>query len=232
VIGVDDATMIGAPTRMLEGSPADLVRRDAGIIDLAGSLEIGGVEVGEELTFNDKRAVIVGKSLATRNFQSLPVIHTRYSQAVSWVPTERATLSAILVKSPWRRRRDRGGANPRHDGPRGGNPRGVPVADHRYVLKYTGIAINIGTTIALGFIVGAAIAGQTFYSFAVDNLKQFAALKAMGAAEKHARGHDPRAGVRGRGARLRHRSRTASPRRPFGRAERPTPGLPRRPSCC
>ncbi len=50
-----------------------------------------------------------------------------------------------------------------------------------YFMKYTGIPINFGITAALGFIVGTAIAGQTFYLFTVDNLKQFGALKAMGA---------------------------------------------------
>ena len=33
----------------------------------------------------------------------------------------------------------------------------------------------------LGFIVGTAIAGQTFYLFTIENIKQFGALKAMGA---------------------------------------------------
>ncbi len=32
----------------------------------------------------------------------------------------------------------------------------------------------------LGFLVGTAIAGQTFYMFTIDNLRQFGALKAMG----------------------------------------------------
>lgn len=35
---------------------------------------------------------------------------------------------------------------------------------------------------ALGFIVGTAIAGQNFYLFTLENLKQFGALKAMGSA--------------------------------------------------
>ena len=48
-------------------------------------------------------------------------------------------------------------------------------------IKNTGIGINFGTTILLGFIVGMAIAGQTFYLFTVENLRQFGALKAMGA---------------------------------------------------
>src|SRR4029077_6245933 len=50
-----------------------------------------------------------------------------------------------------------------------------------YYLKYTGIPINFGITAALGFCVGTPIAGQTFYNFTIENLKQFGALKAMGA---------------------------------------------------
>ena len=49
-----------------------------------------------------------------------------------------------------------------------------------YYLKYTGIPINFGITVVLGFLVGTAIAGQTFYNFTLENLKQFGALKAMG----------------------------------------------------
>ncbi|MCU0734619.1 MAG: ABC transporter permease [Methylotetracoccus sp.] len=49
-----------------------------------------------------------------------------------------------------------------------------------YFLKNTGIPINFGMSVLLGFIVGAAIAGQTFYSFTQENLRQFGVLKAMG----------------------------------------------------
>ena len=40
-------------------------------------------------------------------------------------------------------------------------------------MEKTGIPINFGITVVLGFIVGTAIAGQTFYLFTVENLKQF-----------------------------------------------------------
>ena len=49
-----------------------------------------------------------------------------------------------------------------------------------YYLLYTGIPINFGITAFLGFLVGTAIAGQTFYNFTLENIKQFGALKAMG----------------------------------------------------
>jgi putative ABC transport system permease protein len=52
----------------------------------------------------------------------------------------------------------------------------------RYFLSSTGIPVNFGVTIALGFIVGAAVTGQTLYLFILEGLKQFGALKAMGVA--------------------------------------------------
>jgi putative ABC transport system permease protein len=49
-----------------------------------------------------------------------------------------------------------------------------------YILERTGIPVNFGITIVLGVIIGLAITAQTFYIFVVENLKQFAALKAIG----------------------------------------------------
>jgi putative ABC transport system permease protein len=54
----------------------------------------------------------------------------------------------------------------------------------RYFLKYTGIPVNFGTSVLLGFIVGIAIAGQTFHNFTLDNLRYFGTLKAMGAGNR------------------------------------------------
>ena len=48
-----------------------------------------------------------------------------------------------------------------------------------YFLGSTGIPVNFGITIALGFLVGAAITGQTFYLFTVENLKQFGQAEAL-----------------------------------------------------
>ena len=49
-----------------------------------------------------------------------------------------------------------------------------------YYLKNTGIPVNFGITIAIALIVGVVVAGQTFYLFTVENLKQFGAIKAIG----------------------------------------------------
>lgn len=50
-----------------------------------------------------------------------------------------------------------------------------------YWMKNTGIPINFGISTMLGFLVGAAVAGQSFYNFVHENLSRYAVLKAMGA---------------------------------------------------
>jgi putative ABC transport system permease protein len=47
-------------------------------------------------------------------------------------------------------------------------------------MANTGIPVNFGITIAIAIIVGLVVSGQTFYLFTVENLRQFAALKAIG----------------------------------------------------
>ncbi len=50
-----------------------------------------------------------------------------------------------------------------------------------WVFKNTGIPFSFSITIIMGFLVGVAVSGQTFYSFILENLKYLGALKAMGA---------------------------------------------------
>src|SRR3989442_8672204 len=49
-----------------------------------------------------------------------------------------------------------------------------------FYLRNTGIPVNFGITVMVALIVGTVVAGQTFYIFTIENLKQFGALKAIG----------------------------------------------------
>jgi putative ABC transport system permease protein len=185
LLGLDDATMVGAPREMIAGDLADLRRPDALIMDEAGYEQLWpgeSFERGKTFEMNDHRAVIVGICKARHTFQTFPIVYTRYTQAVSFVPAERKVLSFILAEpepglgSPevCRRVAEQTGllAMTRAD---------FSTKTIWYFLQKTGIPINFGITVLLGFIVGTAIAGQTFYLFTIENLKQFGALKAMGA---------------------------------------------------
>jgi putative ABC transport system permease protein len=47
-------------------------------------------------------------------------------------------------------------------------------------MRNTGIPVNFGITVMIALIVGTVVAGQTFYIFTIENLKQFGTFKAIG----------------------------------------------------
>ena len=192
VIGLDDATLIGGPPEMIEGRLEDLRRADSVIVDQYGANEKLGVKgpdgtlsplkVGDLLELNDHRAIVVGIAKTTRTFQSQPVVYTTYSRAKNMAPRERKLLSFILVKAKPSVDIEELTRNiESHTGLDAYTQKGFQELTYNYYMKNTGIPINFGISVALGFLVGAAIAGQTFYSFTLENLRQFAVLKAMGA---------------------------------------------------
>lgn len=194
VIGLDDATLIGGPPTMVEGRLADLRRNEGVIVDAVGAAdklakpprEPGGprvpLAVGDTLEINDRRATVVGISSNSRTFQSQPIVYTTYSRALGYAPPERRLLSFVLVKAkPGQDLKELTERITRVTGLAAYTREDFEKLTVNYFMKYTGIPINFGIAVVLGFIVGTAIAGQTFYNFTLDNLRQFGALKAMGA---------------------------------------------------
>ena len=183
--GLESSTLIGRPAEVLEGRFEDILQPDAVVLDQWAIERMGGpsvITVGTIFELNDKLARVVAIAKTEKSFTNIPVVYTTYERAIRYVPHERRTLSYVLAK------------------PKDGVPieevtgrireqtgLGAFTAEEFswktiwWVLKNTGIGINFGTTILLGFIVGMTIAGQTFYLFTVENLRQFGALKAMGA---------------------------------------------------
>jgi putative ABC transport system permease protein len=186
LLGLDDASLAGAPEprRMVLGNVESLRDPDAVLIDIPGyHFFFPGqpLELGKTLEMNDHRAKIVGIVDASPPFTSFPVFYTRYSQALNYVGQERKLLSFILVKAA-------PGMSQVELTKRIQTATGLKAATHEefgwmtivYYLRHTGIPINFGLTVGIAMIVGTVVAGQTFYLFTLENLKQFGALKAMG----------------------------------------------------
>ncbi len=191
-LGLDDATLAGAPRKLLLGSWERLREPSSVIIDEAGYVLLfpgEPLELGRMLELNDHRATIVGISDASAPFVSWPVIHARYSEAVNFVGSERTQLSYVLV-------RPRPGLDAEtlcarieaQTGLRARTTNQFRWDCIRYYLANTGIPVNFGITIAIALVVGTVVAGQTFYLFTVDNLKQFGALKAIGVTNRRLTG--------------------------------------------
>jgi putative ABC transport system permease protein len=184
LMGIDDDTLVGAPREMVVGNLADLRNPDAFIIDEAGYAHLWPdqpVELGKVLEMNDRRAVLVGVCKAGAPFVTMPIVYARYSQAIFFAPRERNMMTFVLVKAePGQELSALAGRIEQQTGRKALTTEQFSGRTVDFYLNFTGIPVNFGITVALGFIVGVAIAGQTFYLFTVENLKQFGALKAMG----------------------------------------------------
>jgi putative ABC transport system permease protein len=194
VLGLDDATLIGGPPFMIEGTLSDLRQKDSIIVNdvgartrLAKPPKVRGgkpepLKIGDTLEINDHRAVVVGICRVSRTFQSQPVIFTTYTRATTFAPRERRLLSFVLVKArPDENLQALCERIRRRTGLAASTAQAFKDLTYNYFMKYTGIPINFGIAVALGFIIGTAIAGQTFYNFTLENMRYFGTLKAMGA---------------------------------------------------
>ena len=207
VIGIDDDTLAAGPAEIVAGSLADLRQPDAVMVQVAssqqnmmfpaelapGAMPAPGqridpkgpkrpVQIGDIIELNEHRAHVVGLVKCAETFTPGPAVYTVYSRALTYAPPARRVMSEILVKAT-------DGTDPvelcarirEQTGYEALVPWDYSTRTLGYWMRETGIPINFGIAIALGFFVGVAIAGQMFYNFTLDNLRYFGAFKAMGA---------------------------------------------------
>ncbi len=186
LIGIDSTTLAGAPVKMVEGALEDLRLPNTVIVDEFGVERLGEalgrpLRLGDVFEMNDREARVVGICEAVRSFTGGPYVYTTYERAVHYAPLQRKTLSFVLAAP-------REGLTPQEVSARIAAETGLRAFTEDefmwstiwwYVVN-TGIPINVGVLVALGFIVGIAISGQTFYSFVIENTRNLGALRAMG----------------------------------------------------
>jgi putative ABC transport system permease protein len=187
LVGVDDETLVGAPREWLAGD-LEALRQPGGIVfDKEGAGLIWPdadplTRVGTEAEINDRRVVVTGIADASPPFITFPIAYVRYSEALRLTPPARNKLSFVLVRAG-------DGQDPEALARRITDQTGLQALTWnqfawrsvQYYLTRTGIPVNFGITVMLGFVVGAAVTAQTFYLFVIENLRQFGALKAIGA---------------------------------------------------
>jgi putative ABC transport system permease protein len=185
LMGVDAHSLVGAPSKVIEGDIRLLNTPEGVAVDKMGLKKLGGAKLGDTFEINDLRARIVAVVDAPEGFQNLPYVITTYDQAKLYSPPVRKQLSFIIA-APAK------GLTVEEACQKITAETGLLALSQEqfidrtldYFLKNTGIPINFGVTVLLGVIVGAAIAAQTFYTFTIENLRQFATMKAMGASNQ------------------------------------------------
>jgi putative ABC transport system permease protein len=182
VLGLDDSSLYGRPP--LEKGRIEDIFAENGFIVVHDSEygKLGNPAIGAEFELNDHRAVIVGiAGVTSAGLFGIPTLYTTFSRARQYIPSTRFTAAYILVE-------------PKNEAAVASIKQAVAslgylaltqdefIAKISAYYKYqTGLGMNILLMTAISFIVGLSISGQTFYTFIIENLEKFGALKAIGA---------------------------------------------------
>ena len=182
VVGLDDSTLFGRP-ELIEGKIEDIFAENAFIVvEDAEFRKLENPKIGTEFEINDNRGVVVG--LAKANSSGLfgvPTLYTTYKRAITYIPSTRFTTSFILIEPKKSSDIPYIKAQVQKLGYEA-------LTDDEFMQKIsnfykyqTGLGINVLIMTVISFIVGLSISGQTFYTFILENLEKFGALKAIGA---------------------------------------------------
>lgn len=182
VIGLDDSSLLGRPL-LIDGNIQDIFAENAFIaVKDSEFRKLQNPKIGTEFELNDHRGVIVGIAhVASSGLFGVPTLYTTYNRALQYLPNSRFTMSYLLVepKSP---------QDVAHIKQQVAAAGYLALTQDEFVRKIsdfylyqTGLGTNMFLMTAISFIVGLSISGQTFYTFILENLEKFGALKAIGA---------------------------------------------------
>ena len=182
VLGLDDTSLFGRP-RLVEGRIEDIYAENGFVV--VKDEEYSKLEsppLGTEFELNDNRGVVVGTAkVPASGLFGIPTLYTTFSRAIQYIPSMRYTISFILVEpqSPAavpgiQSEVERLGYTALTD-------QGLIDRITDWYVFHTGMGTNLLLMTGIAFVVGLSISGQTFYTFVLENMDKFGALKAIGA---------------------------------------------------
>lgn len=182
IIGLDDATLIGRPV-MIEGDIYSIYNNDAFIaVQDEEFVKLNNPKIGSTFEINDHRGVVVGTARAlVSGLFGQPTLYTTYRRAISVLPGTRFTITYILVEPKTPQDINRIKKQVAQYGYIALTQEEFVKKNKDYYLYRTGLGTNILIMTIISFVVGLSIAGQTFYTFVLENEDKFGALKAIGA---------------------------------------------------
>lgn len=204
VIGVDDATLAGAPRLKPGEPPLASYTPDAVIVDSGGTsgkldtplleadqwpsdgphLDVPMRELrsGDELLVNDHRIKVTGRSHTVPRFPPRPLLYTTYSNASRILPPEPNLLTFVLATAQaGMSANELAHRIQTQTGLRARTSEEFTADTVRWYLVNSEDVGDMGAMLTLAMTVGFGVTGIMLYMFTYENLKQYAVLKAMGA---------------------------------------------------
>jgi putative ABC transport system permease protein len=185
VLGLDDSSLYGRP-ELIEGKINDIYAENAFVVVKdAEYRKLGYPKVGTEFEINDHRGMIVGVAkVTTSGLFGVPTLYTTYKRAISYIPSMRYTTAFILVEPKSADDVLSIKAQVVKLGYLALTKNEFIQKTSNFYMSQTGLGTNVLIMTVISFVVGLSISGQTFFTFILENLEKFGALKAIGAKGK------------------------------------------------
>lgn len=182
VYALDDFTAWNLPWNVTAGEISDVKRGSNIFMDESAARRFGPFRVGEYREIQKRRFRIIGTTRDAVSFTTSPVVFMdrRTAEELSATMHDRTTYTMVkllpgadplAVKAEIRRRLPYNDVYTKLE---------WAVKSRNYWITNTGLGLNMGITVFLGILVGLVIVAQTLYTAAVEHLREFGTVKAIG----------------------------------------------------
>ena len=182
VYGLSDPAYWNLPWKVEAGRAEDLNRGYNLMMDRSAVLRFGAFDVGDYRELGGRRFRIIGRSAEAESFTTTPIVFMDFGNAQSLLDQLSGQTTYVLVKVA-----------------KGFDPKEVAArlrpmfpfnnvhtrdewaaASRGYWIESTGLGMSMGVTVFLGILVGVVIVAQTLYTSAVEHIREFGTVKAIG----------------------------------------------------
>jgi putative ABC transport system permease protein len=182
VYALEDFAAWNLPWAIADGNVADLRRGPYIFMDRSAARRFGPFESGEYREILRRRFKIIGTTLGAASFTTAPITFMDYRRAQELNEFLHGKTTYVLVKvatgvdiasvaGEIRRRLPYNDVYTKAE---------WAARSRTYWIQSTGLGMSMGVTVFLGILVGIVIVGQTLYTSAVEHVKEFGTVKAIG----------------------------------------------------
>ena len=183
VYGLANGAFWNLPWSVEQGRGGEDLHRGFNLVmDRSAAVRFGSFNVGDYREVAGRGFRIIGRSAGAESFTTTPIAFMSFANAQSLQEQLRGQTTYVLLK-----------VAPGHD-PAAVAARLKPLFPYNdvytrtewaaqsrgYWIKSTGLGMSMGVTVFLGILVGVVIVAQTLYTSAVENIRQFGTVKAIG----------------------------------------------------
>jgi len=183
LIGSQAPAFVGGPWRLATARPQDMIPEGALITDFYDAKALGNLKPGDYFEVNGRKVYNAGLTRGARSFAGGLLAFTTIERAryLANVPTNQVSFYLVKPKVGVPEATVIQTINRSINGVRAWNADDLAKTTVQTVLATNGIAASFGSLIGFAIISGLVIIGLTLYSAAIDRIKDYGTLKAIGA---------------------------------------------------